>query len=445
MKQLHDLVRPLGFCVLSLLAGASSAAPAQAPASAAGSDGRAVFVRALVTAQAQGGMARALAAKDLIHQRETLRTGPQAMARFVMRDRTMLAMKPDTVIVLSEYRFKDGGKDTMVTDVVSGGLRALTGLVDKRDPHTVALNTPMATIGVRGTAIRIEVRPGHEEVVFDYGSGWVENDGGRVEVKQGWGARVVSATVRPELFEAGSASGTLTPEREAAALLALEPRQARERARELTERMDPADIVVLVAMLEQVPSSGPREPLVLAIVDGLLAGPDPLDDAVLRTAVAIDPRRAPPLLGRAIESGVAGPHALEVVLAELLQPAPTPRGVPDGGATGASPGDAAQVPVAIGDPAAPGATGTGASPGGTPGQSPAGGPGEPQGQPPAGSVGAGTAVPSAPAAPRVTGTGLTPTDPALFDAVIDRAEELGIPPSTIDEVLQGIRQSTPCP
>jgi hypothetical protein len=56
-----------------------------------------------------------------------------------MRDKSMLALQPGTVISISEYHFETGdpGSDRMVTGVVKGSLRALTGLVDKRTVNRV--------------------------------------------------------------------------------------------------------------------------------------------------------------------------------------------------------------------------------------------------------------------------------------------------------------------
>jgi hypothetical protein len=308
--------------------------PALAPHAAAADrppDGRAVFVRELATAEVEG-LSRILAAKDLVYVEDTLRTSDKALARFVMRDRTMLAMKPGSVVRLAEYEFKaDGDADKMVTEAVSGGLRVLTGLVDKRTAQNVKLKTPLSTIGIRGTALRIDVFPdGKEEVVFDLGHGWVRNAAGSVDVPQGWGARVISERLRPELFQpdqddddpatlalllAGRAPPDIArshpmPPGETERLEALA--QTSSQARRIAATMDAADRILLVGMLDQIPE--PDEAVTLAVLEGILAVSAAGEPAVLSAAVQLAPERAAVLLGIAVEGGTEIRSALDTVL-----------------------------------------------------------------------------------------------------------------------------------
>ena len=138
-----------------LLAVALPAVAAPPPAGAADNAGRAVFVRGGVTAEAAA-QKRPVKARDPIFQQDVLEAADGASARFVMRDKSMLALQPGTVVSISEYQFKpdDPAADRMVTGVVKGSLRALTGLVDKRGKEEVMLKTQIATIGVRGTEVK---------------------------------------------------------------------------------------------------------------------------------------------------------------------------------------------------------------------------------------------------------------------------------------------------
>ena len=317
-------------------------AHAQQPATPTEGDGRAVFVRALATAETSG-LQRALAQKDWVYAADTLRTSPAAIARFVMRDHTLLAMKQDTTVVLSEYQFKleDSTASKMVTKVTSGSLRALTGLIDKRDPDKVVLQTPLATAGVRGTAIRVDLYPsGVEEIIFDFGQGWVGNKAGRVDVKTGWGARVISATILPELFKvkqdpedfafiALDLLGRAPPDDTMGSPLPSDGLARRKALGEISDRaaargrkLDPADAVVLLGLLEQVPN--PDEARTLAILVGLLKTIKDPDMSLIQTEVELVPARAVAVLDSGVQAGGKLERVLHAVLSGLLPIWPDP-------------------------------------------------------------------------------------------------------------------------
>ena len=303
---------------LLLLVGSTHVLAMETPAQNTG-DGKAIFVRGLVTAEAAS-VQRALAHKDLIFVEDTLRSGDKASARFVMRDRTMLALQPGTEIRLVEYKFADNSTDSkMVTSVVSGGLRALTGLVDKRNPENVILKTRMATIGVRGTSLRVQILDnGNEEIIFDFGHGFVTNLAGTVAVKAGWGVRVLTPERLPELFEV--MPDEKEPAQLAAALLKLSASQARDEASRLAVVIEQEDQILLLGQLEQASDEKKgknrkksRESIILAVVEGLMAPSRKLHGPILQTETLLEPKRIKALLR--ITRKVGGD--LEFALAEI--------------------------------------------------------------------------------------------------------------------------------
>jgi hypothetical protein len=46
---------------------------------------------------------------------------------------------------------KKGSVGKQITSLIEGGFRTITGLIAKREPNNYRVNTPTATIGVRGT------------------------------------------------------------------------------------------------------------------------------------------------------------------------------------------------------------------------------------------------------------------------------------------------------
>lgn len=301
---------------------ATPAAPA-AGAAAEGKDnaGRAVFVRGLVSAKA-GALQRPVNARDPIFRQDTVEAGAKSSARFVMRDKSMLALQPGTQISIAEYHFETGdpGSDRMVTGVVKGSLRALTGLVDKRNKEAVLLKTQIATIGVRGTAIRVEFfADGHQEITFDIGKGYVENLAGRVDVEEGFSARVLDANTLPELFK--KPLDPNDPVAHARRLAEMSAKDAEEEAKRLAGLIPDDELIVLLGLLDQLPEIEQEE--MLGILKGLMRGNPDLSPALILTAVRLHQEVAALILERAVESGLEVSLALHEVLRALETPTQT--------------------------------------------------------------------------------------------------------------------------
>ncbi|MBX9903668.1 MAG: FecR domain-containing protein [Burkholderiales bacterium] len=64
-------------------------------------------------------------------------------------DQTRITLRPNTVFRLDSY--KADAPEAMLLGLVKGGLRVVTGLLGKRNPSGVKVQTAVATIGIRGT------------------------------------------------------------------------------------------------------------------------------------------------------------------------------------------------------------------------------------------------------------------------------------------------------
>jgi hypothetical protein len=301
-----------------LLAAALPAVAAPPPAGAADNAGRAVFVRGGVTAEAAA-QKRPVKARDPIFQQDVLEAADGASARFVMRDKSMLALQPGTVVSISEYQFKpdDPAADRMVTGVVKGSLRALTGLVDKRGKEEVMLKTQIATIGVRGTAIRVILfADGHQEVTFDIGRGYVENAAGRIDLEEGFSARVLDANTLPERFT--RPLDARDPVALARKLARMSAAAAKAEAERLAGIIADDELIVLLGMLDQLPEIDREE--MLGILEGLISGNPELASALILTGVRLHQDIAPLILERAVDAGIDVPRALQEVLRALESP-----------------------------------------------------------------------------------------------------------------------------
>ena len=133
-------------CVVLLLASATARA-----ATATEAIGEVTFVQGIATAQTSGFAARFLAKGEPVYEGETLNTGAKGFVLITLKDGTKLTLRPNTSFTLE--RFSQGGKDeSAVFRLLKGGVRALTGLISKRNPQAVEVRTTTATIGIRGTS-----------------------------------------------------------------------------------------------------------------------------------------------------------------------------------------------------------------------------------------------------------------------------------------------------
>jgi hypothetical protein len=131
--------------VMVMLLGFACAAHAAEPV------GEVIFVQGLATAQPPGGAPRFLAKGEALNEGDTLNTGAKGFTLISMKDGSKLTLRPNTTFTLE--RFKQGGSDeSMVFRLLKGGVRALTGLISKRNPQAVQLRTTTSTVGIRGTS-----------------------------------------------------------------------------------------------------------------------------------------------------------------------------------------------------------------------------------------------------------------------------------------------------
>ena len=135
---------------------------------------------------------QALATDSQVFQGDQITTAASAELLLRMTDGTIIAMRPNSNLVLSEYRFdkNNSNNDNIFVRLLKGGLRTVTGAIGKKNPQKVHFGTPTATIGIRGTDFELavveenkkEAEAGTYNKVFQ-GTTYIENSqGNRVDV-----------------------------------------------------------------------------------------------------------------------------------------------------------------------------------------------------------------------------------------------------------------------
>jgi len=100
---------------------------------------------------------------DGVFQNETLSSNTTGIGQFEFRDGTKLALGPGSSLVLDQFVYSgDAGKAKIVLNLTQGALRFITG---NANHDAYQINTPTATIAVRGTAFDVYAKPDGEMAV----------------------------------------------------------------------------------------------------------------------------------------------------------------------------------------------------------------------------------------------------------------------------------------
>ncbi|EJM96067.1 FecR domain-containing protein [Herbaspirillum sp. YR522] len=129
------------------LLGASMAAHAQQVV------GQVTHLSGVLSVRHADGTRKVLGLKSAILQGDTLITERETYTRVKFVDNAEIVLRPGSEVSVDKYVYdeKKPESDSVAIGLVKGGLRAVTGLVGKRNHEAVNFNTPTATIGIRGT------------------------------------------------------------------------------------------------------------------------------------------------------------------------------------------------------------------------------------------------------------------------------------------------------
>ena len=95
---------------------------------------------------------------DYLLQGDTLITGKDASLGVIFRDDTLLSLGPGSRVTIDTFVF-DPAQDHLdfLTRVNKGTVQFISGQIAKLKPGAMAVETPLSTIGIRGTRFLIKV------------------------------------------------------------------------------------------------------------------------------------------------------------------------------------------------------------------------------------------------------------------------------------------------
>jgi hypothetical protein len=144
----HDF----GFKNTALLMALAAIYPLQAHALA----GIAQFTAGEVNVRQTDGRSIALAKGGNIDSGQAIVTGTTGRAQVRFTDGGLISLQPNTEFKIASYVDQNDPKeDRFLVDLLRGSMRAITGLIGKRNRDNYKLTTTTATIGIRGSGFKV--------------------------------------------------------------------------------------------------------------------------------------------------------------------------------------------------------------------------------------------------------------------------------------------------
>jgi hypothetical protein len=110
------------------------------------------YVRGIALAQQANSAPRIMGKGSMLAEGDRISTSEGSLAIVKMQDGTRMTVRPSTELVLSQFKYDARNTDnSMLLNLLRGGLRAVTGLINKNGAGTARIQTNTATIGIRGT------------------------------------------------------------------------------------------------------------------------------------------------------------------------------------------------------------------------------------------------------------------------------------------------------
>lgn len=184
--------------------------------------GRVSYLSGTMYVQTADNKTRILGRDSSIYNGDVITTEKTTVARIEFGDGSSLALKPRSKVKIDGFAFDEAKpeKDSLLYSLLKGGLRAVTGLIGKRNREGYRASTVTATIGIRGTRFGMllcdesekddpacvkalaeakDRKPGEPTLVFDVEEGSIEvkNDAGSKTFEVGQAGVVSSSKSAP--------------------------------------------------------------------------------------------------------------------------------------------------------------------------------------------------------------------------------------------------------
>ena len=149
----------LACALLCLSSPAEAQTPTPAPANAAYVAGQIDLMEGDVRIFDKQNLRRTAKVGDKVYEGDSIVTGASGEIHMTMEDQGFIAVRPNTKMRIAQYRAEGDDSDRGVLALLVGSMRSITGWIGKYHPKSYSINTPTATIGIRGTDHEPKVIP----------------------------------------------------------------------------------------------------------------------------------------------------------------------------------------------------------------------------------------------------------------------------------------------
>ncbi len=203
-----------------LMALLAATAPVTAYGAAAG---RADFVVGAVEIVSSDGNRRPLAKGGELVSGDSINTSSGGRAQLHFVDGGYVSLQPNTLFRVDEFNYanKADGNERGFFSLLKGGFRAITGAIGHVNRNTYRVTTPNATIGIRGTGYKTEIRDDGLFVSVGEGAVSLTNNTGVLVVTSGGSAFVTNINTPPVTTneQANAPAASVDPHTEVATIL----------------------------------------------------------------------------------------------------------------------------------------------------------------------------------------------------------------------------------
>jgi hypothetical protein len=154
--QAYSIKYFLPLCLFSLICGSLLFSHSTFAADIAG---RIIMARGDVQAINDEGSIRQLKRRDSIYNHEIIKTGKESKVQIRFVDNALLALKAESELNIKAYVYSatDEEDNQVLMELVTGGFRTLTGKIGKGNKAAYKVDTPVASIGIRGTLYDVQI------------------------------------------------------------------------------------------------------------------------------------------------------------------------------------------------------------------------------------------------------------------------------------------------
>jgi hypothetical protein len=118
------------------------------------SSGMVIASRGEVSALSNGD-SRELKQGDFVYVNDEILTSARSFVVLQFTDGAKVTVRPGSKLIIETYLYAGNDSDEATLNLISGGLRVITGAMAKTNPENYKVRTPVALMGVRGTEFSI--------------------------------------------------------------------------------------------------------------------------------------------------------------------------------------------------------------------------------------------------------------------------------------------------